>query len=551
MPRRNGRTSNPDLPGGHRRMTALAEGPFTTLKGAPLTVALEVPLERLTVGPVGGRFAVQVRAPRSLRTQPLALAPADEPWGTEDVPCPSDVDGLLGDRRFLAQHGYAVATSTLELFESTLGRRLPWRTRGHRLGLKLFEPIPFELTGYDAQRGEIRFGHYRDPRSRRHVPLALYRDLVAHEVTHAILDGYRPHLSDPDGTPDEHAMHEGIADVVALLSVFSSVDRVSEQLAATNSGAEEGASITDRLAASGLFGIADGLFSRRELRRSVTAEVPPGWRAEREPHHRGEVLVHALMETVLEVWRRRMDRPGGRSSNYQIAASGATAGRQVLAMLIRGIGYTPPVDVTFEDLLRGILAADLVVVPDDDLGYRQALRTAFTRVGLDVSSDGRLDGLSGITKLRYPVRLAALGSDPEEVYRFLWENPVLLRAAAIDPDTPVVVERVRPSQRMGADGFAVSEIGSVFTQQVPLTKREAWNRLGLRASGPVVLRGGGLLRFDEGGRLTYAALKPVLDAERQQARLDEAALPASMETSVVEIGQRRAGVFASMHATDG
>jgi hypothetical protein len=34
----------------------------------------------------------------------------------------------------------------------------------------------------------------------------------------------------------------------------------------------------------------------------------------------------------------------------------------------------------------------------------------------------------------------------------------------------------------------------------------------------VDVRGGGLLRFDEGGHLTYAALKTVMDPERQQAK---------------------------------
>lgn len=531
-------------------MTALAEGPFTRLGDAPLTVSLGVPFERLAPGPLGTRFSVHVRTPGSDRAEPLSLTRAGSPWHPVDVPCPADIDELLSDSRFLAQHGYAVAASTLELFESTLGRRLPWRNRGHRLELRLFEPIPFELTGYDGVRGEIRFGHYRDRRARRHVPLALYRDLVSHEVTHAILDGYRPHLSEPDATPDEHAMHEAVADVVAMLSVFSSTDRIVDQLEAAISAPGDGALSDDRLVSSGLFGVADGLFSRRELRRSAAADVPADWRVEREPHRRGEVVVRALMDTVLSVWRRRMDRPGGRSSSYQVADSGARAGRDVLTMLIRGIGYTPPVDVTFEDLLRGIVAADLAVVPDDDRDYRVALRTSFARVGLTAPPDRDLDGLAGLGTLRYPIRLASLASDPEEVYRFIWENPSLLDAVAVDPDRPLVVERVRPSLRVGPDGFVVSEIGAVFTQYLPMTARQARNRLGLRTAGPVVLRGGGLLRFDEGGRLVFAALKPVLDHERQQARLDGGELPATLGAATRTAPEQRAAVFTRMHAPD-
>jgi hypothetical protein len=186
-------------------------------------------------------------------------------------------------------------------------------------------------------------------------------------------------------------------------------------------------------------------------------------------------------------------------------------------MVIRGLGYTPPVDATFEDVLRGILAADLVVVPADARGYRQALRTAFEGVGITAVADDDLDGMQNLHGLRYPVRLSLMGSDPEEVHRFIWENPALQDAARLDRHTPIVVQRVRPSVRISPDGFVVSEIGASFTQTVTLSSRDSRRLLGIRTPGYHTVRGGGLLRFDEGGRLCFAALKPVMDPERQQA----------------------------------
>ena len=51
--------------------------------------------------------------------------------------------------------------------------------------------------------------------------------------------------------------------------------------------------------------------------------MPDDWRTEREPHHRGEVLVRALMDTVMATWQTRKSHPGGRSSSFQVAEAGA------------------------------------------------------------------------------------------------------------------------------------------------------------------------------------------------------------------------------------
>lgn len=80
--------------------------------------------------------------------------------------------------------------------------------------------------------------------------------------------------------------------------------------------------------------------------------------------------------------------------------------------------------------------------------------------------------------------------------------------------------------RVSPDGFVVSEIGASFSQEFLLDRAEA-RRRGLPASGPVLMRGGGLLRFDEGGRLSFAAVAPTTSLARQRAKLEAADAAAS------------------------
>lgn len=538
-------------PGSHtgelRPLTILAEGPFTVGPDGPMTTTLRVPVERIGGGPRGARFDVVVRGRRG---KPLDLLLGDEadPWMLMDECPPPDLSDLLADRRFLAQHTYAVAASTLAAFESTLGRRMGW-ARGRRLRIHAYDTVPYADSGYDREEGVIRFGHRRDRRERLAVPLALYRDLVAHEVTHAILAGYRPRWSDQVASLDQFALHEAISDLVAMLSVFSSAERVEQLLDPRGAGTPDLEGLDEQILLSGLFSFGDGLFSHGPARQSMRTPVPADWGTLPDPHRRAEPVVQAVLNVVARLWKTRLDQPGGRSSLYQVAKSGAKVGEQVLAMLIRGLGYMAPVDVTWTDLLRGILSADLVLVPQDRYQYRQVVRDAFAEVGVTVPADGLLSGTGGMRSLRYPVRLSALGTDPEEIVRFIWENGDLLRETAMDERHSITVDRVRPSVRVSPDGFVVSEIGASFVQEFTVGRSEM-RRIGLSGPGPVTLRGGGLLRFDEGGHLCYAALKPVYDPARQQENQQAKARDAAMlrQITTPEAGAGTAPAKLTFHS---
>ncbi|MDQ0095391.1 hypothetical protein [Paeniglutamicibacter psychrophenolicus] len=501
-------------------LEVLAQGPHSfTTDGRLMTQLLRVPSERLVSGPLGARLEVVV-LDSSGRRENQVLGDGD--WGARDLGIPNPED-LPRDRRFLAQQAYGVAADTLESVERALGRRMGWASAG-RLRLYANDPIDYRNTGYTRSDCSIRFGLIEDSRHAEKLPLVLYRDLVAHEVAHAVIDGYRPRWADALAGADQLALHEALADLLAMLGVFTAVPVVegiiAGQLKASGATLE---SIDSTLLASGLFRFADNLFSRGGAGRSPMSGSPPAdWRSDTEPHRRAAGAVHAVLGTVLRLWRAELGRPGRRASVYQVAAAGSRIGERLLNMLLRGLAYMPPVDVLWEDLLRGILAADAVVVPRDEHNYRGTLRACFAEVGIVAGADGTLDGLFGLGELNYPVRLSALVSDSDEVLRFIWDNPRLMDAAKLDPAGRIVLDRVRPSQRISPDGFAVSEIEVSFVQELRLDAAAARKR-GLRSRSAVVLRGGGLLRFDEGGRLAFSALKPVLDVQRQQELLDGAA----------------------------
>lgn len=494
-------------------LTILAEGPIAPAGGAPLTAQVRIPVERLRRGPTGHRYAIHIRKWRGTTVSPVSLTQPGDPWRLISEPPPAGLRELLDDTRFLAQHVYGVAMSTLEIFETTLGRRMPWNPEG-RVVLKARDLVTATDTGYERGTNIIRFGSV--DRMGYKVPTALYRDIVAHEVTHAILDGFRPAWADQMATMEQLAMHEALADIVAILSVFSSKEVVYRQLEAAAGGFEAGQTVDDAVLMRSLFDFARDLFARGPLREPFVGAAPEGWQLLPEPHTRGAVVVGAVLRAVQRLWSERNARYGGFHSLQQKAESGSIVATRILRMVIRGLSYMPPVDVSWRDLLRGIIAADLDMVPDDVHGYREALQTEFSAIGIRRVSLNNISGVENYSGLRYPIRLSALGSDPQEVQRFVWENPRLLEAARLERRTPLSSTRVRTSERVSPDGFIISEIGASFIQTVRMSRREAYVRLGVKTGRDFIdVRGGGLLRFDAGGRLVYAALKPVMDRERQ------------------------------------
>src|SRR4029434_4536392 len=148
---------------------------------------------------------------------------------------------------------------TLARFEFALGRRVGWCFHPHQL--KVAPNGVMEANAFYSRDVEgLVFGYFRGRRNRA-VYTCLSQDIVVHETTHALIDALRERYLDPSG-PDQAAFHEGFADLIAILSVFSQQEMVRMLLAPpTKAGGAaalmDKAEVTaDALKESALFGLA-------------------------------------------------------------------------------------------------------------------------------------------------------------------------------------------------------------------------------------------------------------------------------------------------------
>ncbi|MGE3809437.1 MAG: hypothetical protein AB7K24_32640 [Gemmataceae bacterium] len=388
--------------------------------------------DELRLGPSGGYLEVVDFDPAS----DVFYAPVDlnHPFVlAEDGLAPAE-----GVPQFHQQMVYAVAMNTIEHFERALGRVALWaprvvRTKEGRFvkvdyvpRLRIYPHALREANAYySPQKKALLFGYFPTRgRGPSQVPggmvfTCLSYDVVAHETTHALLDGMHPSFNEPTNL-DVHALHEGFADIVALFQRFAHPEILEHQIAKTRGDLEQ-QSMLGQLAQQ--FGLALGLRGAlRSALGSVNPETnrwqihvpdPEEFRQAREPHERGGILLHAVFSAFLAIYKMRSADLFRIATNgtgvlregeihpdlvRRLAQEAAAAAETVLTMCIRGLDYCPPVDVDFGTYLRGVITADSEVFPEPQHPYRLAFIEAFQQWGI---YPDRVRSLSE-SELRYP-----------------------------------------------------------------------------------------------------------------------------------------------------
>ncbi len=320
--------------------------------------------------------------------------------------------------QFHQQMVYAVAMTTIQNFEKALGRYIIWAPKNNIFQqgnyvqkLRIYPHALREANAfYDPGKKAILFGYFNatDENNGQQLPeglvfTCLSHDIIAHEITHAILDGINNKLID-DSNPDILAFHEAFSDIIALFQHFSFEEVLKHQIAKTKGDLRK-QNLLGELAQQ--FGQAIGQYgSLRDALGGVNPDTkewepnipnPTDYATTMEPHARGAILVAAIFDTFIKIYKKRVQDLIRIASNgtgilpdgelhpdlvSRLAKEAAKSARHVLTMCIRAIDFLPPVDINFGDFLRAMITADIEMVPEDEMNYRIMLIESFRQRGI-------------------------------------------------------------------------------------------------------------------------------------------------------------------------
>lgn len=346
---------------------------------------------------------------------------------------PADLDNIevmleegfepdVNNPQFHQQMVYAVIMTTIKNFEKALGRKIQWSERrfingnGHieSAFVERLRVYPHALRQanafYHPDKKALLFGYFRATPAAANLQMpgstvftCLSHDIIAHETTHAILDGLHRRYIEPTH-PDTRAFHEAFADIVALFQHFTFPEVLKHQIAKTR-GNLESQNLLGQLAqefgkAVGSYGSlrdAIGYYDEEKKQWVLREGSPTDYQTYTEFHDRGSILVAAVFNAFLSIYKRRVQPilriatggsgilPAGELHPdlvNQLATIAAKTAGHVLRICVRALDYCPPIDITFGDYLRAIITADKDMVADDERDYRIAFIEAFQKRGI-------------------------------------------------------------------------------------------------------------------------------------------------------------------------
>lgn len=616
------------MPVPNRRLRVYALDPSIAKRLASISInetVLSVPWddepvnkEKLQPGPVGEYLEVVDIDPASN----MIYDPVDL-----NAPLVLAQDGLRpseGNPQFHQQMVYAVGMTTIRHFELALGRQALWAPRTVELPdgkiasyevprLRIYpHALRTDNAYYSPEKRALLFGYFSASSTDGDTTApgsmvfsCLSSDIIAHEMSHALLDGLHRRFQEASN-PDVPAFHEAFADIVALFQHFTVSELVRFEIARVKG---------DLSAATLLGGLATQFgegTSRAGPLRDYTKPSAQALKYEdtREVHDRGSILVYAVYEAFQNIVARRTEDlrriatggsgilPAGALSSElvdRLTSETCKVARHVLHMAIRALDYCPAVDITFGEYLRALITVDIDVMPEDRYGYRVAFMEAFRNRGIlprnvrtisqeslawDTPDDPKpawlMDVLKGIDvhwnrrlqrsqvfdlneKNRGAARAilkAACRKDPRLYTQFglipgvpRYDQKGEVMHDVTGGDTTFDVASVRPVRRVASDGTFRTDINAVIQQ-----RQKVWVDENDHEQGWFWFRGGVTLIFDarEGyEEVRYAIVKGSGSVSRLERQRKLNADGQGSALSSLYFGESKGEPFALMHAFGG
>jgi hypothetical protein len=531
---------------------------------------VSVPYEKLAPGPVGSLFEIRCDgAPAPLTVEALDL---DDPH----VLLSSGLSPTPSDGQFHLQMVYAVCSLTYAAFRRALGRDIGWATEPSADGVVRLVVRPFGFrgrnAGYSREAGDLSFGYFRAGKEpagftvqQGLICTALSHDIVAHETTHALLDGLRSSFLTPTNV-DVPAFHEGFSDLVALFLHFTYPDVVEQAMRNSGGNMARMTLLTDLAREFGYARPRRG--EAAALRSGVDVEGlaafdsdvlpsdhkgPTRYDPAMEPHALGSVLVSAVFEAFVTIVRRKAERylriagvsaetaahaPGADALVNAIAQEASDVAGQFLTICIRAVDYCPPADMELGEYLRALITADGDVERTDKWGFREALMRSFRRrhifpahvqfmteaavrwqspaTALTVPGlafrDLRFDGEPGRPAdakelTRQAHALGRFVTDPRHAREFKLVAPHAPLPKGVVQASPPLVQSVRVTRRAAPDGRILFDLIGEVTQSCTV-----------RQDGEMFdMTGGCTVVIDPAGAVRYAIYKR-FDSDDRRAR---------------------------------
>lgn len=548
--------STPIAPPAYRTLKAYAFDPSQG-KYFGNYMTLNVKYEPLKPGPIGAQIAViDYDASNDCYYEPVNL-------DDDAILIRNGLDPTESDPRFHQQMVYAVVKETIERFEFALGRPIHWRAdrdrkdAPYRGKLRIFPHCMQEANAYyDPSVHAILFGYFAAPPDDEfNLPgqtifTCLSHDIVAHETTHALIDGIRRYYLQPTSI-DTPAFHEAFADIIALLQHFSMHDIMREVIAGTrgllhmaelapyaqpdSKGAQTNAEIARD---NPLVALARQFGSAMKVRAGLRSAIgtPPNSReleTKTEPHDRGAILVAAVFDAYFTSYLKKtrdlmtIARANANSSAdlhpdlvKRLADEASETAKDFEYICIRALDYCPVVDVRFGDFLQALITADYDLVPDDKYGYRSAFIDAFRSRGIRPYASSyseealrwggpQVDDASTLKCSGMIVSLQRLMTDEELrvsqkqnaqiIYDFALQHANELGLDPIEKNSSISVFSFHPVLRTARDGQPLLEMVAQILQTLTLPDD---------SGGPAVeVYGGAGLVFNMDGTVRYAIHK--------------------------------------------